>query len=97
MGNVNRKATREEMASARHAIRVAFPDLEPGFGGHGDYGGHRAPRDHTISFRLRDERGNYRTNVVWILPEYLGSITPDDVRAMVSRANGERRKHRSPT
>ena len=97
MGNVNRKATRDEMAHAAQSIREAFPDLEPVFGGHGDYGGHRAPRDHTISFRLRDSRGKYRSNVVWILPEYLGSLTPGDVRALVSRANGDRRKRRGPS
>ncbi len=55
-------------------IRVAFPDLEPVFGSHGDYGGHRAPRDHTISFRLRDERGKFRSNVVWLMPEWLSII-----------------------
>jgi hypothetical protein len=59
MGNQNRKATKAEMERARRVIREAFPDLEPVFGSHGDYGGHRAPRDHTISFRLRDERGNF--------------------------------------
>ena len=97
MGNVNRKATRDEMAHAARTIREAFPDLGPVFGGHGDYGGHRAPRDHTISFRLRDARGKYCSNVVWILPEYLGSLTPGNVRALVSRVNGERRKRRSPS
>jgi hypothetical protein len=92
VGNVNRKASRDEMAHAYRVIREAFPDLEPVFGGHGAYGGHRAPRDHTISFRLRDSRGQFRSNVVWVLPQYLASLTPDDVRDLVSRANGERRK-----
>ena len=92
MGNVNRKATRDEMAHADRVIREAFPDLEPVFGGHGAYGGHRAPRDHTISFRLRDAQGKYRSNVVWVMPEYLGALTPGDIRALVARANGERRK-----
>ena len=95
MGNVNRKATRDEMAHATQAIREAFPELEPVFGGHGDYGGHRAPRDHTISFRLRDARGQYCSNVVWVLPEYLGTLTPGQIRSLVSRANGDRRKRRS--
>jgi hypothetical protein len=95
VGNVNRKATRDEMVHAVEAIREAFPDLEPVFGGHGDYGGRRAPRDHTISFRLRDARGQYRSNVVWVLPEYLGSLSPGQVRSLVSRANGEPRKRRS--
>jgi hypothetical protein len=94
MGNVNRKATRDEMAHADRVIREAFPDLDPVFGGHGDYGGHRAPRDHTISFRLRDGRGTYRSNVVWVMPDSLASLTPGDVRALVARANGDRRRRR---
>lgn len=91
MGNQNRKATRAEMARARRVIRQAFPDCEPVFGGHGDYGGHRAPRDHTISFRLRDERGRFRSNVVWLLPDQLGSLTVDEVQTLVRRSNGKRR------
>jgi hypothetical protein len=94
LGNVNRKASGDEMAHAYRVIREAFPDLEPVFGGHSSYGGHRAPRDHTISFRLRDVQGKYRSNVVWVMPEYLASLTPGDIRALVSRANGERRKRR---
>jgi len=97
VGNVDRKATRDEMGHAAQVIREAFPDLEPIFGGHGDYGGHRAPRDHTISFRLRDAQGKYRSNVVWVAPEHLGSLTPGQVRSLVSRANGDHRKRRSPS
>jgi len=88
VGNVNRKATDEEMEHAVEVIRQAFPDCEPVFGGHGAYGGGRAPRDHTISFRLRDQQGQYRSNVVWILPEYLSSLTVVSVRELVARANG---------
>jgi len=91
MGNQNRKATREEMAHARRVIREAFPEFEPVFGGHGDYGGHRAPRDHTLSFRLKDKQGKLRSNVVWIMPEYLSSLTVQDVESMVGRANGKRK------
>lgn len=79
------------MAHARQAIREAFPGLEPVFGSHGDYGGHRAPRDHTISFRLRDERGKFRSNVVWLMPDWLGVLTTADVVALVNRANGKSR------
>ena len=80
------------MTHACRVIREAFPDLEPVFGGHGAYGGYRAPRDHTISFRLRDGKGKYRSNVVWIMPQYLAALTPGDIGWLVSRANGERRK-----
>jgi hypothetical protein len=96
MGNVNRKATRDEMGHATRVIRQAFPDLDVVFGGHGDYGGHRAPRDHTISFRLRDARGKFRSNVVWLLPDLLASFTPADIHALVARANGDRRRRRDP-
>src|SRR5262245_6238460 len=94
MARVNRKATSDEMTHAMHIIREAFPEFEPVFGGHSSYGGHRAPRDHTISFRLRDQWGQYHSNVVWILPEYLASLTVANVRAMVAQANGQRSKKR---
>lgn len=50
----NRKATRDEMASATQVIQEAYPEYEVVWGSHGDYGGGRAPRDHTLAFRLRD-------------------------------------------
>ena len=73
-------------------IREAFPEFEPVFGGHSSYGGSLAPRDHTISFRLRDQRGKYHSNVIWILPQYLASLTVANVRAMVAHGNGDREK-----
>lgn len=91
MGNQNRKASSEEMGHARRIIQEAFPGLSPVFGSHGDCGGHRAPRDHTIAFRLRDERGKFRSNVVWVMPNAIGSLTVAEVQAMVRWANGERR------
>jgi hypothetical protein len=92
MGNVNRKASKGEMTSAYRAIKEAFPDCEPVFGGHGDYGGHRALRDHTISFRLRDAKGKLRSNVVWLDPDQLALLTPAGVRALVAHANGKSAK-----
>lgn len=93
MGHYNRKATREEMERARRAIREAFLEYEPVFGCHGDYGGHRAPRDHTIAFRLRDAQGRYHSNVVWLMPDWLRSLTPGMVIGLVARSNkGRKRK-----
>ena len=92
MGNQNRKATKAEMAHVRRVIREAYPDLEPVFGCHGDYGGHRAPRDHTISFRLRDQQGKYRSNVVWLMPNWLRLLTADDIRVRVAESNGKSRR-----
>lgn len=53
VGNVNRKSTRDENAHLKAVVSAAFPDCDVIVGGHGDYGGHRAPRDHTLSFRVR--------------------------------------------
>src|SRR6185295_18246022 len=75
MGNQNRKATKQEMAHARRVIREAFPEFVPVFGAHGDYGGHRAPRDHTIAFRVQDERGRFPSNVIWLMPDWVGTLT----------------------
>jgi len=89
MGNQNRKATKQEMAHARRVIKEAFPEYEPVFGGHSLYGGHRAPRDHTISFRLRDQWGRYHSNVIWLMPDCLSALSVPDVRSLVSQSNGE--------
>jgi hypothetical protein len=90
MGNQNRKATKSEMDRIRRIINDAYPDLTPVFGGHGAYGGHRAPRDHTISFRLRDDHGQFRSNVVWLMPDQLRELTASNIRSLVERANGKR-------
>jgi hypothetical protein len=78
------------MDHARQVIAQAYPDYQVVFGSHGSYGGHRAPRDHTISFRLRDATGKYRSNVVWLMPQALSRLTPAHVRTMVTAANGHR-------
>lgn len=88
MGNQNRKATKQEMEHARRVICAAFPNCVPVFGAHSDYGGHRAPRDHTIAFRLRDKRGRFRSNVVWLMPGWLATLTVADVQTLVDSANG---------
>jgi hypothetical protein len=92
MGSQNRKATKDEMAHTRRVIKAAFPDYEPVFGGHGNYGGHRAPRDHTISFRLRDQWGQFHSNVIWLLPGWLAGLTVADVKALVNLGNGKKKK-----
>jgi hypothetical protein len=91
MGNQNRKATKAEMAHVCQVIAEAFPDWTPVFGGHSAYGGHRAPRDHTISFRLRDAHGKFHSNVVWLEPECLATLTAEEIRARVAWSQGKRK------
>jgi hypothetical protein len=92
--HANRKATKEEMAYATQVIQGAYPEYEIVWGSHGDYGGHRAPRDHTLAFRLRDKRGKYRSNVIWVAPESLSSITVGWVKKMVARGTSDKARSR---
>jgi hypothetical protein len=90
----NRKATRDEMAYATQVIQEAFPEYEVVWGSHGDYGGGRAPRDHTLAFRLRDRWGKYHSNVIWVAPDCLSSITAECVRKMVKRGTSNKARSR---
>jgi hypothetical protein len=79
------------MQRIRRVIKEAYPDLIAVFGGHSMHGGHRTPRDHTISFRLQDERGQFRTNVIWLMPDQLRALSAENVRWLVMRSNGKLR------
>ncbi len=92
--HANRKATKDEMAYAAQVIPEAYPEYEIVWGSHGDYGGHRAPRDHTLAFRLRDRWGNYHSNVIWLMPEWLFSLTVAWVKKMVGRGTSAKPRSR---
>lgn len=94
MGNVNRKATDNEMAYATAVIQEAFPEYAVVWGSHGDYGGGRVPRDHTLSFRLRDQWGKYHSNVIWVDPAGLSGITVEWVRKMVKQGTSNKPRSR---
>ena len=92
MPSQNRKAADDEMENVRQVIAAAFPGLIPVFEGHAAYGSSFGRRHSNISFRLRDERGYYHSNVIWLYEESLLSLTADDIRRKVERANGMREK-----
>ena len=94
MGNVNRKTTGDEMAHATQVIKEAFPEYEVVWGSHRDYGGGLAPRDHTLSFRLRDHWGKYHSNVIWVNPAGLTGITVEWVRKVVKRGTSHKPRSR---
>ena len=73
----------------RRVAREAYPKLSVQFCSHGDLGGHRAPRDHTLAFRLVDARGRFHSNVVWVMPQTLTNWTAEDVRRAVDESNGK--------
>lgn len=92
MTHQNRKATPAEMAYARQVIEEAFPGLSPQFGGRG---GRMAPRIRTLHFRLRDESGSFCSNVVWLLPDGIMSLTPACIQKLVARSNGRKPRNRT--
>jgi hypothetical protein len=90
----NRKAIRDEMAHATRVIQEAYPEYDVVWGSHGDYGGGRAPRDHTLAFRLRDRWGKYHSNVIWVSPDALPGVTVEWVRRMVRRGTSNKPRSR---
>jgi hypothetical protein len=53
-----------------------------------------APRDHTLAFRLRDRWGRYHSNVIWVLPQCLSSITVEWVKKIVKRGTSNKPRSR---
>ncbi|HVK13721.1 MAG TPA: hypothetical protein VM597_33565, partial [Gemmataceae bacterium] len=72
----------------------AFPEYEVVWGSHGDYGGGRAPRDHTLSFRVRDRWGKYQSNVIWVNPADLSRVTAAWVKKVVKRGTSYKPRSR---
>ena len=87
--HANSKPSKEGLAHIRRVAKEAYPSHTIQFCSHGDLGGHRAPRDLTLAFRLIDARGKYHTNVIWVNPTSLKAWTPNTVRNAVVRSNGK--------
>ena len=87
--HANLKPDKAGLQHLRRVAREAFPKFSVRFCSHGDLGGHRAPRDHTLAFRLVDDRGKFRSNVIWVMPQTLSTWTADDVRRAVDESNGK--------
>jgi hypothetical protein len=87
--HANPKPSKEGIKHLRIVAREAYPQCSIRMCSHGDLGGHRAPRDHTLAFRLIDSRGKIRLNVVWVMPQSLLSWTAADVRRSVDASNGK--------
>ena len=86
--HANPKPKSSGKAHLKKVAKEAFPKYTLEFCSHSDFGGHRAPRDHTLGFRLKDSRGNYKSNVVWVMPQSLLNWTSTNVRSVVDKANG---------
>ncbi len=87
--HANPKPDKAVLAHLERVAHEAFPDWSVRFCSHGDLGGHRAPRVNTLAFRMVNAKGNYCSNVIWVMPQSLKGWTAEDVRKAVERSNGK--------
>jgi hypothetical protein len=87
--HANPKPDKQGLAHLKQIAKEAFPGQTLRFCSHGDLGGHRAPRDHTLAFRMVNSRGKFCSNVVWLMPDSLMSWTAESFRQAVQRSNGK--------
>lgn len=77
-----KKKIRKQIAAH---VRNAFPDCVAEFCGQQSGA---ALVNRTFGFRVRDAGGKYRSNIVWVDPEYPGEINEEWVRRAVVQSNG---------
>lgn len=66
-------------------VRTAFPGCTAEFCGQR---GAAAKVARTLGFRVRDTSGKYRSNIVWLNPDFDGEVTLEWVRSAVEASNG---------
>jgi hypothetical protein len=81
----DRKLKRQIKKQISARVRVAFPDCVAEFCGQQ---GSAAKVSRTLGFRVRDAGGRYRSNIVWVDPDYVGEIDEAWVRWAVRQSNG---------
>jgi hypothetical protein len=79
-----RKQLRGEIS---RAVAEAFPDFTAEFCGDVERS-RMATRGQTLGFRLKDSRGRYRSNIIWLNASYDGSVSAAWVADAVKQSNG---------
>lgn len=69
------------------AVAEAFPDCAAESCG-GVERSRMASRGPTLGFRLKDDEGKYRSNIIWFDPTYEGQVNAAWVASVVKRSNG---------
>jgi hypothetical protein len=79
-----RRALRAAVASA---VAGAFPGCTAEFSG-GVERSRMATLGPTLGFRVKDSRGTYRSNIIWVDPTYEGTVSASWVEQAVKQSNG---------
>lgn len=82
-----RDVRRQLRAAIAAAVAEAFPGCTAEFSG-GVERSRMATRGPTLGFRVKDGRGKYRSNIIWVNPEYEGSVSTAWVAGAVKESNG---------
>jgi hypothetical protein len=82
-----REVRRNLRAAVARAVAEAFPGCTAEFSG-GVERSRMAMRGPTLGFRVKDGRGKYRSNLIWIDPEYEGAVSAGWITAAVRQSNG---------
>lgn len=82
-----RDVRRRLRAAIGKAVTEAFPGCTAEFCG-GVERSRMATRGPTLGFRLKDARGKYRSNIIWVNPEYEGAVSAAWVVGAVKESNG---------
>jgi hypothetical protein len=82
-----RDVRRQLRAAVGAAVAEAFPGCTAEFCG-GVERSRMAKLGPTLGFRVKDGRGRYRSNVIWIDPTYEGTVSSAWVARAVQESNG---------
>ena len=82
-----RDVKRNVKAAISAAVAKAYPGCTAEFSG-GVERSRMATLGPTLGFRIRDQRGKYRSNIIWFDATYEGEVTPAWVIDVVKKSNG---------
>ena len=82
-----RDVRRQLRTTLAAAVAEAFPGCTAEFCG-GVEQSRMATRGNTLGFRVQDGRRKYRSNVIWVDPQYEGSVSAAWVLRAVKEVNG---------
>jgi hypothetical protein len=81
-----RDVRRRLQGTIAEAVAEAFPGCTAEFCG-GVERSRMATRGPTLGFRVKDARGKYCSNIIWINPEYEGSVSAAWAAKAVKQSN----------
>jgi hypothetical protein len=88
--NNKKRSSREVCKNLRVSVNTAVADAFPGciaeFCG-GVERSRMATRGPTLGFRVKDRRGKYRSNIIWMKPTYTGFVSATWVADAVKSSN----------